>query len=120
MPIIGALQKSGCHVWYDAGIQVGSEWPEIIALKLAGSSLVLAFVSSNYVASQNCRREITYALNKNKEVLTVRLDNSEISPGLELQLGPSQNLNAYLHESHEEYIKLLIETPLIQELKKKP
>ena len=35
-PAIRALQEAGYPVWYDAGIQAGSEWPEYIASHLVG------------------------------------------------------------------------------------
>ncbi len=117
MPVIAALQKAECPVWYDAGIQVGSEWPESIAKKIINCSLVIAFISSNYVESNNCRQEITYALKNKKEILTIRLNNCEMTPGMEMQLGLSQTLNAYLHETQDEYIKQLIESPFISKLR---
>jgi hypothetical protein len=34
LPVIEALQNSGYNVWFDIGIEAGSEWPEYIATHL--------------------------------------------------------------------------------------
>ena len=34
LPIIEALADNGFRVWYDAGIEAGTEWPEYVAEKL--------------------------------------------------------------------------------------
>ena len=65
--IVEALIASGFRVWYDAGIVAGTEWPEFIAEKLSQSACVIAFISENSLASQNCRREINYAISEKKE-----------------------------------------------------
>ena len=64
MEVAARLQQAGYHIWYDAGIVVGSEWPEYIAAHLAGAAAMLAFVSSAYDRSDNCRKEMHFALTK--------------------------------------------------------
>ena len=44
LPIIAALQDRGFRIWYDAGIEAGTEWPEYIAEQLNGSEVVLALI----------------------------------------------------------------------------
>ena len=61
LPIMKKLHDLGCRIWYDEGIAPGSEWPEDIAQHLNNSSMVIAFVSPNSMASVNCRREINFA-----------------------------------------------------------
>ena len=51
LPVIAELQERGYAVWYDAGIEAGSEWPRIIAERLSGCAMMIAFVSENYVVS---------------------------------------------------------------------
>lgn len=116
IPAITELQNAGYPVWYDAGIQAGTEWPEYIAEHLLKCSLVIAFISQNSIASDNCRQEITYALGNKKQLLAVKLDNCKMSPGMEMQLGLSQNLNAYKHKAKNGYINELIKAPIIATL----
>ena len=56
MPVLDRLKRRDVAVWYDQGIEVGSEWPEFIAQALVGARCVIAFITPNSVASQNCRR----------------------------------------------------------------
>ena len=69
LEIIGTLQSRGFRVWYDEGIEAGSEWPESIASHLERAQLVLAFLSPAYLQSDNCRKEMHYALTKKKPVI---------------------------------------------------
>lgn len=39
LPIITSLQAQGFRVWYDAGIEAGTEWPEYIAGRLDGCAV---------------------------------------------------------------------------------
>lgn len=73
-PIIEELVEAGYRVWYDQGIHPGSEWPEIVAQHLNDSYIFMAFVSENYIQSQNCIREIHFAVAKQKELLSVILE----------------------------------------------
>ncbi len=91
LPIIESLSKKGFRVWYDASIEVGSEWPQYIAEHLLGATVFLAFVSEASIASQNCAREITMAIDRRKDFITVyRDENMHMPAGLELQLGITQ------------------------------
>lgn len=115
LPAIRALEDAGYPVWYDGGIQVGSEWPEYIAEHLLHSSLVIAFISEASIASQNCRQEIVYALDKHKPMITVHLEEVHLPPGMEMQLNLCQALLAYKHVSQEGYIRELVRAPYIAE-----
>ena len=45
LPVIKALNDASFRVWYDAGIEAGSEWPENVAEHLCGSAVTLIFLS---------------------------------------------------------------------------
>ena len=70
-PVIEQLAKDGYRVWYDEGIDPGSEWPEIIARHLNGSAICIAFITENSINSHNCRREINFALLKKKYFICI-------------------------------------------------
>lgn len=61
MPIICALQGLGYRVWYDEGIDPGTEWDENIATHIMNCKCVIAFLSPEYVESDNCCDELNYA-----------------------------------------------------------
>ncbi len=102
-PILKHLAGKGYRLWYDEGIDPGSEWPEAIASHLAKCYLCIAFISRNSLNSQNCRREINFALNPQKKLrfLSVMLEEAEMTPGMELQLSTYQSILKYTHPSDE-------------------
>ena len=106
MPVINRLQKDGYRVWYDDGIEVGSEWPETVANHLLSCQLFLVFVSNSYLDSFNCKREIDFSVSKRKSTIAVMLEETNMSPGTEMQLASVQFLNKYLLKDEEFYSKL--------------
>lgn len=96
-PILEALNNRGFRIWYDDGIAPGSEWPENIAQHLDSCAVTLAFVSENSMASDNCRREITFALSRKKAFLSIMLEQSTLPLGMELQLSAQQCVMAYAY-----------------------
>lgn len=87
MSVVTNMNERGYRIWYDEGIEVGSEWPECIASHLTGAQLVLAFISNNYMKSDNCRREMHYALSKRIRIINIFLENTQMTPGMEMQIG---------------------------------
>ena len=73
-PLINKMNSDGCRIWYDLGIQAGEEWPEFIAKRLKKSALFVAFISSAYLESANCKRELLFAQKKGKRILLVFLE----------------------------------------------
>ena len=61
LKILEKLVDNGYRIWYDDGIAPGSEWPEDIAQHLDSCAVFMAFLSNNSIASDNCRREVTFA-----------------------------------------------------------
>ena len=119
LPIIQRLNEEGFRIWYDVGIDPGTEWPESIAQHLGGSKVCLAFISKNSIESRNCRREIHYALSKNLGFLSVVLEPCEMSPGLELQLTAYQSLISYTYPSMDWFIDQLTRVGILQPCRSK-
>ena len=94
-PILRELAARGYRFWYDEGIDPGTEWPESIARHLENSSVCLTFLSAHSAASKNCRREINFALSRNIPLLTVFLEDTKVSPGLEMQISTYQSIMGY-------------------------
>ena len=83
---IKKFHDEGYNVWYDQGLTPGKEWDEEIAEALIASSLVILFVSENSIKSKNVRNEINLALNEDIDVVHIYLEETQLSPGLKLQL----------------------------------
>lgn len=89
-PLIEGLQLRGFRVWYDSGIEVGTEWPQYIAERIDGAACVVAFISRASIDSHNCRREINFAIELKKEVLAIYLEEFDLPLGMRMQLGTLQ------------------------------
>ena len=84
--VINALHERLYRVWYDEGIEVGANWPQKIATRLAGCGTEVIFVSKNSLASQNCLREVNYGVAQKKKSIVVMLDGSELPADMGMQL----------------------------------
>ena len=115
LPIISAMQNHGFRIWFDQGIEAGSEWPAFIVSRLKGCSKVLAFISPSFVESRNCRNEMNYALNINKEILVIHLEPTELMYGLELQLISSQAMFKYRSSTDAIFFDQLLGAKIIEE-----
>ena len=87
LPILSDMHRRGYNIWYDEGIEVGSEWQECIASHLADAHLVVAFISNAYMRSDNCRRELHYAQSKKIKTINIFVEQTQLTPGIELQIG---------------------------------
>ena len=52
-PLIEELTALGYRIWFDEGIGIGDEWPEVIARKLEESNTFLVAMTPNYCCSHN-------------------------------------------------------------------
>ena len=114
MPIIEGLADKGFRIWYDAGIEAGSEWPEYIAEHLEGCSAFIAFISEAAIASKNCRREINFAIDLDKEPLAIYLEEVKLTAGMRMQLGTLQAMFYYRHPNLTSFVDSLAEAKNIQ------
>lgn len=110
-PILEELRCRGYRIWYDDGIAPGSEWPEDIAQHLNNSAMAIAFVSPNSMASVNCRREINFALSKQKPFLSIILQPTEMPLGMELQLSAQQSVIRHNYRSESQFIEKICSCP---------
>lgn len=91
-PLIEKLIAKGFRVWYDSGIKAGDEWPEYIANHIGKCGCALICLSGSAAESTHCRQEITFAIGKHVNFLSVYLENVNLPDGLQMQLGNNQAL----------------------------
>ena len=84
------LQDQGVNVWYDTHIQAGSEWSDALANAIAGCSRFVFFITPNSVASENCRRELNYAIEEGRSILAVHLRETDVPGGIRLNINNRQ------------------------------
>lgn len=105
LPCVEAMKKSGINLWFDEGIEAGSEWPEFIAQKVVGCSKFVLFISNAYLNSQNCKRELNFAISRKKDILSVFIEDVVLSPGMEMQLGTYQAIYKKRFDTDRKFIE---------------
>ena len=120
MGYIEGLEKQGFRVWFDGGIEAGSEWPEFIANRLSDSACVMAFISENFVESRNCRRELAFSQELEKQQLNVYIKKVELSNGMRMQLGLNQAIWRENFASDQEFVEELCNARLLAECRETP
>ena len=85
-PLIEQLTALGYRIWFDDGIGIGDEWPEVIAKKLEECTLFLVAITPDYCRSHNCKNEMTYQVEDQKPMLPLMLEDFPLSGGIRLQL----------------------------------
>ena len=93
--ILKLLNDHRYRVWYDEGIDPGSEWPEDVAHRLTSCATFIVFISPQAVQSRNVRNEINFALTCQVPFLAVHIEQTELPPGVQLQTGSTQAILLY-------------------------
>lgn len=110
-PILMTMRRECYNIWYDEGINPGTEWDENIATHITNCSFFVAFVSEAYMQSENCKDELNYARDLDKELLIIYLDNVELPAGMAMRLNRLQAVNWYGYDQSiiaEAYQKLYL------------
>lgn len=111
MRAIALLQQSGFRVWYDEGIDPGSEWPDTIEKYLERSSYFIGFISANALDSNYCKCELHTAFNERKKMLIVYLESIKLEGGLKMQLSSRQAIHWYKYASENAFFEKLLTAP---------
>jgi dienelactone hydrolase len=101
------LRDQGINIWYDEGISPGEEFPQRLADAILGSSLVIFFATPTSVSSRHCRDEAYFALDHNRQLLTVHLMPTDLPAGLALSTGTAQAIMRYEMRTGDYRRKLL-------------
>lgn len=90
LPIVYRLRSEGYNLWYDEGIEAGSEWDENIANHIMQCSYFIAFISENYLNSTNCKDELNYARDLDREQFLIYLEEVSLPAGMAMRLNRIQ------------------------------
>ncbi|MFX1438170.1 MAG: toll/interleukin-1 receptor domain-containing protein, partial [Promethearchaeota archaeon] len=105
-PIIDYLNRTGINIWYDEGIPVSEDWKSSIVDNLERCSAFLVFITPHIIDSEYVRKEISFALKKQKPFFSVYLKETELPSKLEFEIGDIQFMKKYLIPETEFYNKL--------------
>ena len=89
-PEIARLKDQGINIWYDEGIEAGTEWTDSLAEAIRQAKLFLYFVTPESAGSQNCRNEVNYAVEQDRPIIAVHLKQTVLPGGLSLTLSSRQ------------------------------
>lgn len=84
------LKKSGFNIWYDEGIEAGTEWTEALAGAIKQAKLFLYYVTPDSARSQNCRNEVNFAVEQRIPIVAIHLKKTDLPDGLSLTLSSRQ------------------------------
>lgn len=113
LPIIGNLINNGYNIWYDEGIDPGTEWDENIASHVENCGMMIAFMSNNYINSNNCKDELNYARDLDKNRLLVYLEDVKLPGGMAMRLNRLQSIHKYKYKNEYDFYNKLYSTPNI-------
>ena len=108
-PIIRHMQGLGLRVWFDEGIVPGKEWDDYVAERVLECDAMIAFISPNYLKSSNCRDELNYARDVEKERLLIYLENVKLTPGMAMRMNRIQAIHQYAYSKQSLFYEKLME-----------
>ena len=118
LPVIKKLRESGYNVWYDDGIDPGTEWAVNIATHIEGCAYFLAFMSQAYLDSLNCREEWNFARDEQKTRFFVYIEDVTLPSEMRMRSSMIQNLFMHRYNDKEEFYSKLFAAPGIEVCKK--
>ena len=108
--LIKQLHLDGFRIWYDEGIEPGTDWADDIATAIIDSTSILAFISPKSIALHNVRSELNFALSRKKSIVCVYLEDTELPLGLEMQLGSQIGIFYHSFNDDDKFYQRLIKS----------
>ena len=116
-PILSSMHAEGYRIWFDEGIDPGTEWDENIAQHVINCSYFIAFISANYLGSANCKDELNYARDQDKKILLIYLEQVQLSSGMAMRLNRLQYISKYAYANESDFFAKLHEADGIEQMK---
>lgn len=108
------LSKAGFRIWYDEGIAPGSEWDDMIASRIEKAYYFVAMMSKNYMDSDNCKDELSFARDLKKERLLIYLDEVNLTGGMKMRMNRIQSIFQYKYADENAFYEKLLTTKDIE------
>ena len=113
-PLIKQLRDKGYRIWYDEGIDPGTEWADNIETHLDGAAVMLLFITSQSIASENVKDEIHYAIDEKIPIIPVFLEETELTGGLKLRLKRYQWVHYFSWPNEKQFFEELMRSPYLK------
>ena len=118
MPIVSRIHELGYNVWYDEGIDPGTEWADTIALHIEECSIFIAFLTRSFIESKNCLDELDYARDKGVKQILIYLEELELTRGLAMRTNRIQAFYKYRYPDEESFYTRFNETDELKKLRR--
>lgn len=116
-PLIEQISLDGYRAWYDVGNKPGINWLMNIEEHLENCKAVIAFISKHSSDSNNCNKEIVYAMKCEKKVIPVLIEDVALPRGLRMQMVDLHYLERKNFPSDKELLKKCYESVECKECK---
>ena len=114
LPIIKHMVNDEYRLWFDEKIEIGKEWTESIANHLNQATCFIAYITRNYLSSDNCMDEIEYAKNKGISIIIIYLENFEIPKSFKMEFSHIQSINYNNYDRFAQFFEKLYETSILE------
>lgn len=114
LPIVGYLQRRGYNVWFDEGITPGKDWAQVLGSRIENCTCFLVFVSARSIASPECEKEVKYAFELDKPMVSVFLEPIDATTDVARQLLKRQGIEKFKLESESAFYLKLLEHDLFE------
>lgn len=88
--LIVALKRKMCRVFYDEGLTPGESWNDELAKRVLECDCIVVLLTNNSVSSKYVKAELNYAITKDKTIVPIMIENTQLPPGIEMMLIPYQ------------------------------
>ena len=119
LEIVRNIQERGFNVWFDEGIDPGSEWDENIARHIAACAYFIGYITSNYIDSQNCRDELNFARDLDKDRLLIYGEDVELPMGMRMRMNRLQALYKSRYPNQDDFFEKVVNAHGIETCKNK-
>jgi len=111
IPLVRLLQESGYRVWYDEGIDPGTEWAENIADHLEKARCLCACLSKEYLESTNCKDELYFARTLGMDILLLYLEEILLEKGMAMRGGECPEIHSDVLGETDTLLRKIREVP---------
>ena len=117
IPILEAMNQRGYRIWYDKGIRWAEDWRKAIAEKIKNAAVCLAFHSVASSKSNHCQVEVREIVRRNKNIVSVYLDDVTMDSGVEMYLCYVQSVKVQDNEGVNNFLENMDEQPVFKPCK---
>ena len=120
-PFIEGMEQRGYRLWYDLGIELGTKWRNTLARHAYDCTVFLVFLSRASAKSYQTQAEIYAALDKEKPICPIYLENDvELPPELEMYLRSFQGFRLTKYLGAEDFLDLMEKAEVFSPCKTSP